>query len=89
MKLYFKTVLPYLLMLFANYFVIKYAFKAMTAPHDLTFVLGVLALGALGVADLTFVVSQVKKIIAKGKQIAEKLSDTPSPDSQPPTVPQS
>lgn len=63
MRFYFKTLLPYFLMLFVNYYVVKYSFIGMTAPYDWSFAAGLLALGALLVADVKFVISRVKKIV--------------------------
>ena len=44
MKFYFKTLLPYFLMLVLNYYVVKYSFIGMTAPYDWSFAAGILAL---------------------------------------------
>lgn len=63
MRFYFKTLLPYFLMLFLNYYVVKYAFIGMTAPYDWSFAAGLLALGALVVADVKLVISRVKKAL--------------------------
>lgn len=76
MKFYFKTLLPYLLMLFVNFYVIKFAFEGMTAPYDLTFIAGILALTALAVADGYFIWSRLKKMIVVFK---EPQPDDPTP----------
>lgn len=78
MKFYFKTLLPYFLMLFLNYFVVKYAFIGMTAPYDWSFMVGLLALGALVVADVKFVISRVKKLLA-----ATNTTEEPHEDDKP------
>ena len=62
MKFYFKTLLPYFLMLVLNYYVVKYSFIGMTAPYDWSFAAGILALMALVAADVKFIISRVKKI---------------------------
>jgi hypothetical protein len=62
MKFYFKTMLPYFLMLVLNYYVVKYSFIGMTAPYDWSFAAGLLAIMAIAVADVKFVISRVKKI---------------------------
>jgi hypothetical protein len=74
MKFYFKTLLPYILMLFANFYVVKYAFKGMTYPNDLTYMGGFLAIAAIAVADGIFIVRKLKKLI---------VVHTPPPDDDP------
>jgi len=63
-KFYFKTLLPYFIMLFLNFYAVKYGFEGMTAPHDVTFMGGLLLLGAIVVVDVKFILWQYKKIFA-------------------------
>ena len=65
MKFFFKTLLPYIFMLVLNMYAIRYAFMGMTAPHDVTFIGGVVLLAALFVGDVVFIKWQIKRGIRR------------------------
>jgi multisubunit Na+/H+ antiporter MnhB subunit len=67
MKFFFKTLLPFIIMFFVNMYAIRYAFEGMTAPHDLTFIGGVVLLAALVVGDVTFIIWRIKRAIRQYK----------------------
>lgn len=79
MKFYFKVLLPYLLMLFLNFYVFKFSFIGMTAPHDWSFMVGVLFIAAIIVADVIFIVSRFKKTVVAEPTTpsVEPTEDTP------------
>ena len=87
MKFYFKTLIPYFLMLVLNYYVVKYAFIGMTAPHDWSFAVGLLALGALTVADVKFIqreihrFSRVNKLVALANPTKEETHEDDDPSA--------
>jgi hypothetical protein len=65
MKFFFRNVLPFLLLLFLNFFVVKYAFVGMTMANDLTFMLGVISLVVLVSYDGYFIATKIGSIFSR------------------------
>ena len=78
MRFYFKLLLPYFFMLVVNYYIVKYAFLGMTAPHDWSFAAGLLSLMVLVIADFEFILSRVKKTKTAIKKEKQNHEDVPS-----------
>lgn len=82
MKFFFKTLLPYIILFFVNMYGVRYAFEGMTAPHDLTFIGGIVLLAFLAVVDVSFIRWQIKRIIRHYDEAAAKLQSKEESNEQ-------
>lgn len=83
MKFFFKTLLPYIFMFFVNVYGFRYAFMGMTAPHDVTFIGGVLLIATLLVLDVVFTKWQISRFIHHYKAVAAKSKDEENNEQAP------